>query len=731
VTTSNFAWAQNQTGVTRHYFDANYGRPKAIEYPSHLRVQNIYTRYGEVRDVVDADTGARFWAIDAEDLWGNTTKQRYGNGIVGEYSTSNSTGQSLARQWRRSNDPPGTAPLDRISYAYDSFGNLLSQARNTPGEPSPDVSEVYVYDKLQRLLTATPTAPRSPVNYSYDAVGNIRSKSDYSIVNPNAYSYAAVAGNLCGPNVPKTVQRIDMEVRNSCDANGNIVATVEHRPNGTDVNRSVHYDASNRPAYIARGVASAKFTYAPDGSRVSEQLISGGQTRVLTHGPAGYEREASVNGLPNLRHELGDVVVNMAQQPLGQALTYSVSYRTLDRLGSPLGVLNSAGNFDTGPGTPKTTLSFDAFGQARNRDFSVRDTVPVPGETQLPMTHLGFTGHEHLKDLGLIHMNGRAYDYQLGRFMSVDPFVQFPENSQSLNPYSYIMNNPLSGTDPSGFAAKPCEPTKKGESCTVTITDDRSRSPERVTYTKRKDGSVRAQSSRGGSAEVITSNGALGFGVTTVGGGSVGDNVAATLLDLKQAPRICSVYDIGPYEVSEDTPDTDLGVMSPDRYYPWEMEGGTREEPGLGKPLDTAMTIYLTGGAASLSTRVVGKAVVANLGFAGRWLSGLFGRAGSQSGNFSRELTASDLGIKGALQELRGTYAVKNGVATMRVDMIRGQIRNPLQIVKNMSETAKASGATSLRIEGSLANDELYYVLQRRYGLTSSGATDSFTIPLR
>ncbi|WP_290624031.1 RHS repeat-associated core domain-containing protein [Kangiella sp.] len=53
-------------------------------------------------------------------------------------------------------------------------------------------------------------------------------------------------------------------------------------------------------------------------------------------------------------------------------------------------------------------------------------------------------------------MNGRAYDYNLGRFLSVDPFIQSPGNSQSMNPYSYIMNNPLAGTDPSGYAAE-CE----------------------------------------------------------------------------------------------------------------------------------------------------------------------------------------------------------------------------------------------------------------------------------
>ena len=53
-----------------------------------------------------------------------------------------------------------------------------------------------------------------------------------------------------------------------------------------------------------------------------------------------------------------------------------------------------------------------------------------------------------------VHMNGRVYDYNLGRFLSVDPFIQAPGNSQSMNPYSYIMNNPLAGTDPSGYKAE-------------------------------------------------------------------------------------------------------------------------------------------------------------------------------------------------------------------------------------------------------------------------------------
>ena len=49
-------------------------------------------------------------------------------------------------------------------------------------------------------------------------------------------------------------------------------------------------------------------------------------------------------------------------------------------------------------------------------------------------------------------MNGRVYDYNVGRFLSVDPFIHGAGNSQGINPYSYILNNPLAGTDPSGYS---------------------------------------------------------------------------------------------------------------------------------------------------------------------------------------------------------------------------------------------------------------------------------------
>ncbi|MBK6585164.1 MAG: hypothetical protein IPG20_20210 [Gammaproteobacteria bacterium] len=67
------------------------------------------------------------------------------------------------------------------------------------------------------------------------------------------------------------------------------------------------------------------------------------------------------------------------------------------------------------------------------------------------LTERGFTGHQHVDRLDLIHMNGRTYDPKLGRFMQADIVVQSPFDTQSYNRYSYLMNNPLNGTDPSGY----------------------------------------------------------------------------------------------------------------------------------------------------------------------------------------------------------------------------------------------------------------------------------------
>ncbi|MCC7412730.1 MAG: hypothetical protein IT495_14035, partial [Gammaproteobacteria bacterium] len=120
-------------------------------------------------------------------------------------------------------------------------------------------------------------------------------------------------------------------------------------------------------------------------------------------------------------------------------LTQETRYLHRDHLDSITAVTDEAG-------APLEALSYDAHGKRRNPDWTDA-AVPLSAAT----TDRGYTGHEHLDEVGLIHRNGRIYDPTLGRMVSADPFVQFPGNLQAYNRYAYVLNNPLSFTDPSGY----------------------------------------------------------------------------------------------------------------------------------------------------------------------------------------------------------------------------------------------------------------------------------------
>lgn len=88
-----------------------------------------------------------------------------------------------------------------------------------------------------------------------------------------------------------------------------------------------------------------------------------------------------------------------------------------------------------GAGSKGNDRSYTPFGE------STAQSGPV---------HSGFTGHEHDREQGLINMRGRLYDPAIGRFLTPDP-NQVVLSTQGLNPYSYVLNSPLTLVDPSGL----------------------------------------------------------------------------------------------------------------------------------------------------------------------------------------------------------------------------------------------------------------------------------------
>jgi RHS repeat-associated protein len=122
-----------------------------------------------------------------------------------------------------------------------------------------------------------------------------------------------------------------------------------------------------------------------------------------------------------------------------------VEYWHKDHLGSLASTTDNAGNVTA-------RYEYDPFGKRRTAGGQYDANGNVVIDWSDAVNHgdqRGFTGHEQLDDVGMIHMNGRTYDPYLGRFMQPDPMIQAPGNLQSYNRYSYCMNSPMICTDPS------------------------------------------------------------------------------------------------------------------------------------------------------------------------------------------------------------------------------------------------------------------------------------------
>lgn len=211
------------------------------------------------------------------------------------------------------------------------------------------------------------------------------------------------------------------------------------------------------PLTIARGSITSSFVYGPEHQR-TRQTRSDGTTTIYA-GAQEVDTKAGVGTTVKTYWPYG-VGVEIDRPASG----LEMNWVHVDRLGSPVAISDASGNL-------KEKLAYDAWGKRRTIDGAPLNGTATPGSIDGITDNRGFTGHEMLDLLDLVHMNGRVYDPFLAHFLSADPLIQDPTNGQSYNRYSYVLNNPTNLTDPTGFA-RSCETSTGSNIPTCAGNDD-------------------------------------------------------------------------------------------------------------------------------------------------------------------------------------------------------------------------------------------------------------------
>ncbi|HVL01274.1 MAG TPA: RHS repeat-associated core domain-containing protein, partial [Dongiaceae bacterium] len=402
------------------------GRVQDITYPNGYTVRNLYHEtLGTLDSIVkpgpDSTSSYTFWKAYSSDTEGQLERYTSG-GIIATQITRNPATGMVENILASATWMPGFKYQD-VQYHWDDVGNLESFQ-----DLRQNIGETYAYDDLNRLNDVTGS---NGVNSStrFDATGNITNKSSVGSYGYNSVGVPTECGTLNHQAGPHAVRRITGAKANyfCYDANGNLAK---------DKNRQFKYTAFNKPYQITQGSAVTSFDYAPSRDRFKRVDLKGSLT-TTTYYLGNYEKVVEGS---TVKHKImvGDVAQVIETQ--GQSVS-EINYLLKDQLGSVSAIVNKVG-------TVKEELSYDAWGARRLTNFN---QLIDPLNYRNAFTNRGFTGHEHVDSMGIIHMNGRVYDQISARFISPDPAVQAPANLQSLNRYSYVMNNPLSKYDPSGY----------------------------------------------------------------------------------------------------------------------------------------------------------------------------------------------------------------------------------------------------------------------------------------
>jgi len=409
-----------------------------------------YNAYGHASSVT-RDDGLVLWTAQATDAEGHVTLEQLGNGL----KTARGVNPRTGRVESVVSGPADGTGLPNASHQnetvqYDSLGNV--SARVQLGETGNVVLETFEYDGLNRLRTSA-VMGRAAKGYDYDELGNLKTKAGL------AYRYPPSGAGSIRPHALQQISGSVAGVSNpefAFDGNGNQLSGLGRVYGWTSFNQAQTIDKLNGATPVQR----TAFLHGPEHQRTRQTIspISGGAvgapaTTIWYGGAIEKEIDATAN-TTTIRTQLplGLGYVEEKLAGAGVALTAAgprnTRYVLKDTLGSAQAVVDDLQ-------AVLQRMSYDAWGSRRNVDGSDDAALATSlGALRNGQDHSGYTGQEQLDQLGLVHLNGRIYDPISARFISADPTIADPGDTQGLNRFSYVLNNPLRYTDPSGFVGE-------------------------------------------------------------------------------------------------------------------------------------------------------------------------------------------------------------------------------------------------------------------------------------
>ena len=377
-----------------------------------LRYSYGFGAPSQIDDVTQA-TPRLLWKLTAVSDFDAPTEESLSGNAVARSSRYDTATQRLTAQ--QAGTAGAGSARQNLAYQWDAAGNLLQRR-----DLNRNLTEAFTYDGLDRLTNSTLNGSAN-LSVSYDASGNVLQKSDVG-----QYVY----GNSSRPHAVMAAGNETF----TYDRNGNLA---------TRSGLGQSWASFNLPTTLRKSGFQSRFAYGPDRERWRQVASYQNGTETTHYVGSLLEKESTTStGLTYWRHYVptpGGSTVVISRNSNG---TSSTTYVLPDHLGSSGTLLNEAG-------ASVATESFGAFGTRRGSDWSAATAPDWLGIANT--TRQGFTGHEMLDNLAVVHMNGRVYDPALGRFLSADPLIGDLGDSQSVNPYAYVGNRPLNATDPTGY----------------------------------------------------------------------------------------------------------------------------------------------------------------------------------------------------------------------------------------------------------------------------------------